>query len=534
MTESDYGIKSDESISLSGESDQEKRDTEAAEQFRLGGRTPLSTICHLMVGPLFSQLAQSFYGLMDSFWISRSIGTKGMTVMGIILVVDFINIAFAQFFNVAMSTRISFLFGRKMKEECAQVVVDLLRMCVLIGILVPAVLIPCVKPLMRWYGGNDEIVDMCLDFLLPALCCSMINYTYLSLCGLLQAMGNSVIYGICQVTSAILNMAVFDPLFLLGFKTGMWGASLATALSNFFPMIILYILLFRGKFVVKPKFSNYVRKFNPHCWSALRVSVSQFIANLASSLPVLLLSKLVAQSSTTAGIYTEAMAAWNVQDRLYVFAICVCNGLNQGFLPAASFAYGSNRLNRLLHMFGITILIGTCWTTLVCILITTLPQYFAKIWGSDEKFIDVTSKMLRIGFASCFLNQIILTTTACLQAMKMVTLSIVTSILTMLIPIPIFSLILYYTKKDDPVRLIFSFIGHDIWALSVTIIIIIWKLRFLWKAPKDAVVLAERENANQQYNGSSSSSKSSRSSRSSSSSGSSSSSYSLQENQSEL
>lgn len=455
------------------------------EHYRLGGKSPIRTLGSLMVGPIFSQVAQSFYGLMDSFWISKSIGTKGLTVMSIILVVDFINIAFAQYFNVAVSARISYLFGKGMKEDCSQVMVDFLRICIICGIVIPAVLLPCVNPLMRWYGGDDEIVPMCMDYLLPSLCCGMLNYTYLSLCGLLQSMGNSVLYGACQITSAILNMAAFDPLFLLGFKSGMWGASLATALSNLIPMLVLYILLFRGKFLVKPSFKQYLMKFNPHTWSALRVSVSQLIANLASSLPILILSKFVAQAAHNAQNYTEAMAAFNVNDRLYILAVCVCNGLNQGFLPAASYAFGSHRLNRLLHMFLYTILFGTCWTSLVCVLIEALPKQIASIWGSSDSYIDISTQMLRIGFASCFANQFILTTSASLQAMKMVTLSIFTSILTMLIPIPIFSVALYYTKKDDPIRLIFAFIGHDVWAVLVSVLVVIFKFRFLWKAPKE-------------------------------------------------
>lgn len=464
------------------------------EQYRLGGRPPFQTLCNLIVGPLLSQVAQSLYGVMDSFWISRSIGTKGMTVMSIIAAVDFINISFAQYFNVAVSARISYLFGKKMKEECSQVVIDFFRICIIVGILIPAILLPCVHPLMRWFGGNDEIVPMCMDYLLPSLCCSMLNYTYLSLCGLLQAMGNSVIYGICQVSSAVLNMACFDPLFLLGLKSGMWGASLATAISNFIPMITLYIMLFKGKFVVKPKFNMYFKKFSTHSWKALKVSLSQLISNLATALPILILSKLIAQSSTNAGNYVDAMAVWNVNDRLYAFAICICNGLNQGFLPAASYAFGSNRLNRLLRMFLITCLMGTIWTTFVCILIESIPKQIAEIWGHDEGYLKIAPKMLRISYASCFANQVILSTAAILQAMKMVILSIITSVLTMLIPIPVFGFILYYTKKDDPVRMMFSFIGHDIWAVVVSIAIIIWKLRFLWKAPKDSELNLDNQN----------------------------------------
>lgn len=456
------------------------------EQYRLGGRSPLSTLGHLMVGPLLSQICQSLYGIMDSFWISRSIGTKGMTVMSLIIVIDFINIAFAQYFNVAVSARISYLFGKRLKEECSQVIIDFFRICIIVGILMPAILLPCVHPLMKWYGADDEILPMCMDYLLPSLCCSMLNYTYLSLCGLLQAMGNSGIYGICQFSSTVLNMCCFDPLFLLGIKSGMWGASLATAISNFIPMIVLYICLFKGKFVVKPKFNMYFKKFSMHSLKALRVSLSQLIANLASSLPILVLSKLVAQSAKNVGNYVDVMAVWNVNDRLYAFSISICNGLNQGFLPAASYAYGCERLNRLLKMFLITVLIGTIWQTIVCILIESIPKQIASIWGKGEGYLKIAPKMLRISFMSCFANQIILSTAAILQAMKMVILSIVTSILTMLIPIPVFGFILYYTKKNDPVRMIYSFIGHDLWAVLVSIIIIIWKLRFLWKAPKDS------------------------------------------------
>lgn len=53
----------------------------------------------------------------------------------------------------------------------------------------------------------------------------------------------------------------------------------------------------------------YLKKFSPHSWKALHVSLSQLIANFASSLPILVLSKLVAQSATNAGNYVDIMAA---------------------------------------------------------------------------------------------------------------------------------------------------------------------------------------------------------------------------------
>ena len=455
------------------------------EEYRLGGRSPLVTILILMIGPLTSQILLSMYGLVDSFWISKTIGKKGLTTMSLVSTIDFVDIAIRQFLCCAMSTRISYLIGLGQKEKCAQVVVDLFRIEIALGMLVPAILIPCVKPMVRWYGGDEEVSEMALDYLLPSLCCSIIKYSYFSLCGLLQAMGNTLVFGLLQAVSVMLNMLVFDPMLLLGFKMGMAGVSVAQVLSSLIPFIVLYSLLFAGKFCVKPSFSLYLNKFSPDSFDALRVSTSQLIANLATATPDLFFTKLIGQASKPIGCYVETMASWNVLVRLDEFAMCVCSGLNQGFLPAAAYAFGKGDLYRLSRMALITMGIGTGWTSLCCILITTIPRQIASIWGNDEKFLDICSKFLVICFASCFLTQIILTTTALLQAIKMVLLSIITSILTMLIPVPLFGIILYMTDKTNPVRLIFAYIAQDIWSILVTITVLVWKLRFLFTTKKN-------------------------------------------------
>lgn len=477
-----------------GNNEEEEEMDDHNEQERLGAYPPFKTLCRLTIGPLCSQIVNSLYGLMNSFWISHTIGEKGMTVMSIVLVVDFINIAFAQYFNVCMSARVSFLFGAKMQKDASQVVVDILRFNLVAGVLIPCILLPSAKPLMRWYGANEEIASMCLDYLMPQLILCFLNYTYLSLCGLLQAMGKSVLYGACQLTSSILTMCVFDPLFLMGLHSGMWGASCATMISIFLPCMSLYIALFMGKFTVKPKFKQYFKKFNHHSWSALKVSLSQLISNLAASIPVLLLAKFISQSATNIGEYEPVMAAWNLQDRLYAFSICVCNALNQGFLPAGSYAYGCGRLNRLFHLGMYALILGTIWSLVVVILICSLPKQIASIWGKNEDFLMYAKRMLVYGFCTAFVNMGQYTITACLQAIKMVKLSIITSCLTLLIPLPVFSIILYYTNKNDPIRLVLSFVGHDVWSFFVVLIVALWKLRFICTAEPSGKGEIELEN----------------------------------------
>ena len=449
------------------------------EQKELGAYPPFRTLCKLTIGPLCSQIVNALYGLMNSFWISKSIGEEGMTVMSIIIIVDFIHIAIGQYFNICLSERISYLFGIKQPELCPQVVVDMMRFVLIAGVIVPAILIPTARPLCKWYGANDHIADMCMNYLIPQLICAFINYMYLALCGLLQAMGKTVMYGVCQITSCLLTMFVFDPLFLLGFKTQMWGAAVANTLACLIPFLFILIMTFCGKFTVKPKFNMFFKKFNIHSVTALKVSFSQLISNFAAEIPVLMLGKYVSLSATAIGEYVPVMAAWNLVDRLYEIVICVCNALNQGFLPAGSYAFGCNRLHRLLKLVLYAFALGTAWSALMCILLCVFPRQVAKLYGKDDKFLYYAEKTMIYSFCTTFINMGQFTIVVCLVATKMVTLSIVTSCLTLLIPIPVFSTALYLTGKDNPIRLHLAFVGRDIWAFVVVWTVAVWKLRFL-------------------------------------------------------
>lgn len=449
------------------------------EQKELGSYPPFRTLCKLTIGPLCSQIVNALYGLMNSFWISKSIGEEGMTVMSIIIIVDFIHIAIGQYFNICLSERISYLFGIKQPELCSQVVVDMMRFVLIAGVIVPAILIPSARPLCKWYGANEHIADMCMNYLIPQLCCAFINYMYLALCGLLQAMGKTVMYGVCQITSCLLTMFVFDPLFLLGFKTQMWGAAVANTLACLIPFVYILIMTFCGKFTVKPKCSQFFKGFNIHSVTALKVSFSQLISNFAAEIPVLMLGKYVSLSATAIGEYVPVMAAWNLVDRLYEIVICVCNALNQGFLPAGSYAFGCNRLHRLLKLVLYAFALGTAWSAAMCVILCVFPRYVAKLYGNDERFLYYAEKTMIYSFCTTFINMGQFTIVVCLVATKMVTLSIVTSCLTLLIPIPVFSTILYYTNRKDPIRLHLAFVGRDIWAFVVVWTVAIWKLRFL-------------------------------------------------------
>lgn len=467
---------------------------EQDEQTRLGSYKPLPTLMKLSIGPICSQVVTSLYGIVDSFWVSKAIGEKGLTALGVASIMEGVNNAFGLYMSACVASRVSYLFGQKKNDECAQVFVDIVRVSCLLSIIVPCVILPATKPLMQWFGAGDDVRALGLEYMIPLSGLTIFYQVYMTCCGLLQACGLSWIFGICQACSLIMNMICLDPLFLLGFKTSIWGASLASIVASTVPMIILMILIFRGKFDVKPSLSMFCRKFSPETWQALKVGISTLIEFLSANLPILVIQKYLGEAGNAIGEYNEILSVWSLLIRLYMFVICICNGLSQGLLPCASFAFGAKRIRRLrdlaLHAFWV----GTLWLILCTVVIITNAANIGGIWLKEEKFRYWSHKLLSNSLYTIPTAMIRFVSCTALQATTQVFHATLQSVITMLIPIPVFSTIMFFAFDKDPVKIIQAFLINDGWGFVVCSIFFIARLRFIFKAePTDTGERDEEE-----------------------------------------
>ena len=235
----------------------------SGEEERLGKSPPLPTILYLSIGPLASQTVQALYGVVNLFWVSKSIGDKGIEVFGAICVIDFIITAFSNYLMTSIDIRVSYIFGEKSRiDECSQIFVDFIRFSFILSLIIPALILPTTRPLVEWFGSDKKISGMCYEYMLPSSFGSFFTFLYMTCCGLIQSEGRSFVFGVTQIVSLLLDMFVFAPLFLLYFKTGIWGATLSTVLSQAIVTIVLIIQIFRGKYTINPKFSMLFKKFS--------------------------------------------------------------------------------------------------------------------------------------------------------------------------------------------------------------------------------------------------------------------------------
>ncbi|EAY10130.1 hypothetical protein TVAG_088450 [Trichomonas vaginalis G3] len=390
----------------------------SGEIYRLSGRPPLKTILLLSIGPLCSQITSTLYGIINTFWISKYVGEVGMSAVATVVVWEFVARAFGLFLSIAASTQISSLFGKKLFDDAKQVVCDLYRVALICGCIVPAILIPAIKPYARWCLATEETTKMAFRYILPQAAGNALTCIFYTNIGVLQAEGRTLLVGIIDVVALGLGMGALNPLFMGKLKIGIIGPSISTIIADGVPGIILTILFFCGRFGTKPELKGLIKPFNKHTFQGLVVGSSQFISQLSTAIPAILMRRVMGKSLLDKSQYDLMISGLNVAYRYTTLETAIILGICTGFLAPGSYAYAAKLFKRYLHLSIHLNWITLVWCIFTNILAFTCPRQIAKIFGHDEKFLEWAEKEIKAANWAAFLMFIRFTLQSMLQSLQ--------------------------------------------------------------------------------------------------------------------
>ena len=149
------------------------------------------------------------------------------------------------------------------------------------------------------------------------------------------------------------------------------------------------------------------KKFSSESWESLKIGLASLVGFLTVSIPEILLQKYLNMAATHQHEYDTVIKVWGVCEKLYQFVGGTNDAFAIGFVPAASFAFGSHKYKRLLKLF---------WHTIF------FPSQIASIWSKDHQFLEKCKSMVPKVFYVTVLFPIEYTVPCFLQAMQKVAL----------------------------------------------------------------------------------------------------------------
>lgn len=361
---------------------------EKSEKYTKMIETPIpQLVISLGIPTTISMLITNIYNMADSYFVSQiSISAGGATsvVFGIMAILQ----AFGFMFGHGAGSKISRLLGERRGSEANRYASTGFFASLVCGLLIMIFGLIFIEPLMRLLGSTETILPYAKDYGMWILLSAPVMTASCVLNNILRYEGMATLAMIGLTTGGILNIAL-DPLFIFGFDLGIFGAGLATAVSQYisFGILLSMFLLRKTQSRISPRRIDRGVKV---LWDITLTGLPSFARQGLNSISTMIMN---AQAKPFGDV---AIAAMGYVSRTSFFVFSVGLGIGQGFQPVSGYNYGAKRYDRVRKATLFTLFLGMAligFIALICAIFS--PQIIGLFGEGEREVVEIGSQALR-------------------------------------------------------------------------------------------------------------------------------------------
>lgn len=340
---------------------------------------------------IITTLTTSLYSLIDRIFIGQ--GAGAMAISGLAICFPILNVltAFGTLVGVGGSTRISIVLGMGDRDWAERILGNALVLTVLIWIALTTVCLVLLHPLLLVFGGSENTIPYAADYLnivIPGYIFCNLSYSF---CNIIRASGSPTQSMVIMLVGAGINL-ILDPIFIFGFGMGIKGAAVATVISMFLTSVLTMRFFLKKSSYIRFKTSTLRLKGNI-VKNILSIGMSPFLMNLAASAVAVILNRqLVVHGGDL------AVGAYGIINSYAILFVMFVIGLCQGMQPIVGYNYGARKIDRVRHVFYLSVKVGSVITVLGFLLMELFPEAAAKVFTTDGHLIHIAKNGFRFVF----------------------------------------------------------------------------------------------------------------------------------------
>ena len=353
-------------------------------------------IITMAIPTIISMLVTGLYNIADTFFVGK-IDTQATAAVGIVFSLMFFVQAMGFFFGHGSGNYISRELGARRHENAIKMASTGFFSSFFVGVIVLILGEIFLTPLSLMLGSTSTILPYTEEYMQVILLGAPFLTSSLTLNNQMRLQGNAkfAMFGI--VTGAILNV-ILDPLLIFTCGLGVSGAAWATVIGQAVSFVILFLMTRRGENIAihfcnfSPSLQRYKEIFYGGSPSMMRQGLA-CIATMSLNL--------------AAGAFGDsAIAAMSIVGRIAMLCFAVVIGLGQGFQPVCGFCYGAGLYDRLKEAYRFTVIIGTSFLIVICIIGWIISGSLIGVFRDDPKVIAIGVVALRWQLCAFPLNSL--------------------------------------------------------------------------------------------------------------------------------
>ncbi len=360
------------------------KDNEA--NFKRMTETPVERLIVILGIPTtVSMLITSIYNMADTYFVGR-LGESEQAATGILLTLQTIIQAVAFMLGHGSGTFVSKELADRNRKGASEYVSTAFFTGGAIGVVFLVFGLSFLSPLMSFLGSTDTILPHACDYgfwvftSAPFFICSLI------LNNNLRYEGKAFYAMIGLTTGGLLNI-LLDYIFVMKVGLGVYGAGMATAISqtvSFSLLLFMYFKMAEGK--ISP--ASVSRRAGVYA-SILKVGFPSFIRQGLTSISSGMLNNL------TKPYGDSAIAAMSIVNRYSGLVMCAGLGIGQGFQPVAAFNYQVKKYRRVRRGLYFTMMVTFAIVLTVALVGLIFADGVVALFQKEAAVIEIGVPALR-------------------------------------------------------------------------------------------------------------------------------------------
>ena len=316
-----------------------------------------------------SALVYSVFGIVDAMMIGKYHGPVGNAALSVFSPIWAAGYCLGLLAGVGGSV----LFGNARgsgKEKSAQ---EYFSLTVFFGAILSVLVMVAVgffhTPLLRLFGGDDELIPLCSEYLFPIFfalpCCIFVNI----LAAFLRNDGEPALAAVAVIVGGSLNI-IGDYFLMFRLEMGIKGAGIATAAGLYLSNLIMLI-----HFLRKRKTLRFVRVRWPMLPEIVNSGFPTAVNDLSLGIIAILFNRQIMKY-----LGTDALAVYGIITLIATVVQCIAYGIGQAAQPILSENYGAKKYERVRECLRYGVLTSFVLGIVATVIVFTIPNSLIRLF----------------------------------------------------------------------------------------------------------------------------------------------------------
>ena len=310
--------------------------------FSLEREVHLAEYIKYVISNVCGMVGLSCYILADTFFISKGLGSDGLTALNLAIPIYSFVHGIGLMFGMGGAAKYSIFRGQKHEKEANFIFNNTLKAALAIAALLSIMGILGSRQIAVLLGARGEIFLMTNIYLKMILLSAPVFIMNEILLAFVRNDGNPGLAMAAMLVGSVSNI-ILDYIFIFQLDWGMFGAVFATSLAPVISMCVLALHKVLGKqhfFLKKIRFSSTITG------EIISLGIPSLITEVAAGIVMIVFNMLILNIEGNIGV-----AAYGIIANLALVFSAIYIGIAQGIQPLISRGYGKNDVHYVKIMY---------------------------------------------------------------------------------------------------------------------------------------------------------------------------------------